>query len=131
MINRIFRDERVLMLMLYFSYVLKESFILFESKVIHPFPFNPGQYINKQSWIMMGGEYLIFATLTWIIICRPVKTLSFYIAAGALSFFEFIEYWLTYNHRWFEISIAINITIFRFIILSLILCYHLIKWKKV
>lgn len=128
MITRFFRDERVLMFMLLFGYLFRESFVCFKSEVIHPFVYNL-QAINRQSMIMMAGEYAIFAIASWIIYCRPLRTLFYYQAAFILSFGEFIEFWLTYNSRWFDIAFPINITIFRFVILPLIIIYYLFTWK--
>ncbi len=123
-----FRDERVLMFMLLFGYLFRESFVNFEDEIIQPFLFNP-QPINRQSMVMMAGEYAIFSILSWVIYCRPKITLFYYQVALLLSCAEFLEFWATYNSRWFDIALPINITLFRFIILPLIIIYYLFKWR--
>lgn len=129
MIVRFFKHEIVLMFLLLFGYLFRESFVLFQDETIHPFPYYKKVAINRQSWIMMAGEYAIFAIMSWVIYCRPVITSFYFRVALLLSCAEFIEFYLCYNHRWFDTAFPINVTIFRFVILPIIIIYYISKWK--
>lgn len=129
MIVRFFKHEIVLMFLLLFGYIFRESFVAFDDYSLHPFPYNKAQEINRQSWIMMAGEYAIFAILSWLIYCRPKITSFYYQVALLLSCAEFIEFYLCYNHRWFDIEFPINVTIIRFIILPFLIVYYIVQWK--
>lgn len=76
--------------------------------------------------------YLMPCLIAWVLMqyCSPQAYIFFH-AFFILAVLEFVEYLLNYNQYWFTIrGVGINITMIRYVILSVILLIKFVAWKN-
>lgn len=126
------RDERILMILIFASFFLRELWTLFpeNNNLIKPFPFSQQEIVFRTYiWMMCG--YVMPCLFGFVLSeYSSPKAQLFFDAFFVLAILEFVEYLLNYNQYWFKIQgIGVNITNIRYVILSGIILFKLITWK--
>lgn len=126
------KDGRVLMLLIFSTFLLRELWTLFPKSdaLIKPFLFSE-QQIGYQTYVWMMCGYAIQIIIYWALIQIVTdKTHIFFNVVFALAVLEIFEFIFNYNQYWFNISgIGVNITTLRYVILSSIILFKIVTWK--
>lgn len=127
------KDERILMVIIFASFFLRELWTIFPAndRVINPFPFAK-QEINYQTYIWMMCGYVIPCLVSIVLMqYASQQAYIFFHAFFILAVLELAEYLLNYNRYWFTIGgVGVNITMIRYAVLSGIILVKLVVWKN-
>lgn len=106
--------------------------VLPDRGIIHPFPLNPEQAINSQTYIWVATIYAAFLMFTWVVyrLTKDSQARAFFDAVFIIQALQFGEYFLNYNATWAEIyGLPVTIATLRFPVLFCFVVYTFIKWK--